>query len=113
MTNAPHLYTLRFVALLFLLPGLAGMFVSASISTRYLEELPRMPVPAEMRMTPINIHGVVVYETVEEHKRLCAIEHSSTVCFLAGLGLGLVYMRRWGVANAIGAEEDEYAENTP
>src|SRR5258708_9055754 len=101
----------RLMTLLFLIPGLAGLLISAGISTRYLYQLPRMPVPAEMRMTPRSIEGTVVYETPEEHKRFCAIEHSSTVVFLVGLGLGLVYLRQWGVAYAISAEADDYLED--
>jgi len=105
--------TLRFASLLFLLPGLAGLLVSAGMSTRYVANLPRLPIPSEMRMTPRNIHGVVVYETAEEHRRFTAIEHGSTAVFVVGIGLGLVYLRQRGIAAAIGAEEDEYAEDAP
>ena len=49
--------TLKFFSLLFLLPGLAGLIVSAMISTHYLDTLPKSPAPEQMRITPRNIHG--------------------------------------------------------
>jgi hypothetical protein len=113
MMDAVQLRGLRFAALFFLLPGLGGMLASAMLSTHYLETLPRMPVPAELRYTPRNIHGTVVYETEEEHRRLSVLEYTSTGVFVLGLGLGVVYLRQWGVAYAISAEEDPYAEDAP
>lgn len=97
---------LRFFALLFLLPGLAGLILSAMISTSYVERLPRLPVPAEMRMVPRNIHGTVVYQTEAEDRRLSLMENSSVGVFLVGLSLGLVYFRKWGLAHAINGDED-------
>ena len=38
--KAARLAALKFFALLFLLPGLAGLIVSAIISTQYLDTLP-------------------------------------------------------------------------
>jgi hypothetical protein len=107
--NHKQLGLLRFFSLLFLLPGLAGLVFSAMVSTEYLEKLPREPIPAEMRMIPRNIHGTVVYQTEEEDRRLSIFEDSSVVVFLIGLGTGLVYLRKWGIVQALGAEEDEAA----
>lgn len=111
--DALQLRGLRFAALFFLLPGLAGMIGSAILSTHYLDTLPRMPVPEDLRYTPRNIHGTVVYETEEEDRRLSVLEYTSAGVFVLGLGLGVVYLRQWGVANAISAEEDEYAQDAP
>ncbi len=102
-----QLGTLRFFSLLFLLPGLAGLIFSATVSTNYLETLPRQPIPAEMRMTPRNIHGVVVYQTEEQDRRLTMMEDTSVGVFVVGLTLGMVYLRKWGIAQALGAEEEE------
>ena len=113
MMNPLQLRRLRFLALLFLLPGLAGLLVSATMSTLYLENLPRMPIPSELRYTPRNIHGIVVYQTAKEDRKLSAMEYTSVGVFVVGLCLGLVYLRRWGVAYAMSAEEDEYAKNEP
>ena len=102
-----QLSTLRFLSLLFLFPSLAGLILSAMISTHYLDTLPTLPHPEQMRMTPRNIHGVIVYQTEEEDRRLSLMEGSSVVVFLLGLGSGLVYLRKRGIAAAIEAEEDE------
>jgi hypothetical protein len=106
--NSDQQAQIRLLSLLFLLPGLAGLIGSAMVSTYYLETLPKKPVPTELRMTPRNIHGTVVYQTDDEDKRLTLIEDTSVGVFLVGLGMGLVYLRKWGIANAISSEEDDY-----
>lgn len=98
---------LKFSALLFLLPGLAGLIVSAVISTHYLDAMPRSAAPEEMRTVPRNIHGVVVYQTEEENRKLNEIEWSSVGVFMVGLGLGLVYLEKWGSQRVREAEEDD------
>ncbi|MGP8269280.1 MAG: hypothetical protein ACLQLH_04370 [Terracidiphilus sp.] len=103
--------TLKFFSLLFLLPGLAGLIVSAMISTHYLDTLPKWPAPDEMRITPRNIHGTVVYQTVEENSRLNLLEYSSVGVFLLGLGLGFVYLAKWGIVRALGADDEELDEH--
>ncbi len=105
--NRQQLGMLRFFSLLFLLPGLAGLIFSAMVSTSYLERLPRGPVPAEMRMIPRNIQGIVVYQTQEEDQRLTLMEDTSVGVFLVGLTLGLVYLRKWGIVHALGGEDDD------
>ncbi|MFP5237497.1 MAG: hypothetical protein ACLGSD_16490 [Acidobacteriota bacterium] len=72
-----------------------------------------MPVPTEFRMTPRDIHGVIVYQTVAEDRKLSMMEDASVGIFAVGLMLGLVYMRKWGIAQALtGSEDDELvAEN--
>ena len=103
--------TLKFFSLLFLLPGLAGLIVSAMISTHYLDTLPKSPAPEQMRITPRNIHGILVYQTVEENRRLSLLEDSSVGVFLFGLVLGFVYLAKWGLVRALGADEDELEES--
>ena len=105
-----QLRTLRFFSLFFLLPGLAGLLFSALVSTTYLQNLPKTPVPAEMRMTPRNIHGTIVYQTVQEDQRLTIMEDSSVGVFLVGLVLGLVYLRKWGIEHALNTDEEEMLE---
>jgi uncharacterized membrane protein len=102
-----QLSTLKFFALLFILPGLAGLIVSAMISTRYLDTMPRQPVVQEMRTVPRNIHGAVVYQTVQEDRKLDEIEYGSVGVFLIGLVLGLTYLEKWGAAQAQDTEEEE------
>lgn len=107
--NRQQLSMLRFFSLLFLLPGLAGLIFSAMTSTSYLENLPKNPEPAQMRMTPRNIHGVVIYQTQEEDRRLTVMEDASVGVFVVGLMLGLVYLRKWGIAHALGADDEDVA----
>lgn len=102
-----QLATLRFFSLLFLLPGLAGLLVSATISTYYLNTLPKSPAPEEMRLTPRNIHGTVVYQTEKEDRKLNEIEYGSVGVFLIGLVLGLTYLEKWGAAQVQDADEEE------
>jgi len=109
--GAPQLRSLRLLALLLLLPGLAGLLYTANTSTRYLVELPRTPVPEEMRVTPQVIHGNVVYGTDEERKRLSLLEYTSTSIFVLGMCVGFVYMQQWGIAYCESAEEEDFAED--
>jgi hypothetical protein len=98
---------LRLTALAFLLTGLAGLILSATISTYYLDTKPKIPVPQELRMTPRNIHGTVIYQTHQEDRNLSLIEYSSVAVFLAGLSLGVVYLEKWGSLRARETEDDD------
>ncbi len=104
-----NLPKLRLFSLCFLLPGLCGLILAASISTHYMNTLPRYPDGEHLRMVPRNISGHVVYQTVDEARRLDFIEHGSVAIFLIGLVSGLVYLQKWGIARAIEAEDDEFA----
>ena len=88
--NPRKLSLLRFFSLLFLLPGLGGLVMSAMVSTHYLETLPQTPIPSEMRFTPRNIHGTIVYQTVNEDKKRTILEDASVAVFVVGLSIGLV-----------------------
>jgi hypothetical protein len=90
-----------------LLPGLAGLIISSMISVSYVQSLPKMPDPPTMRMTPRLIHEVTVYQTEAENRRLEIIEDSTTTVFFIGLGLSLVYLRKWGTARALEGEEGD------
>ena len=101
-----NLALLKFLALLFLLPGLGGLVFSAMVSTDYLENLPKSPVPGEQRMTPRNVHGIVVYQTVKEDERLSIMEYTSVSVFLVGLLLGIVYLEKWSSSRQTEMESD-------
>src|ERR1700722_14928577 len=111
--DVQQLRTVRLMTWLLLVSGMAGLLISASISTRYLEELPRMPVPVEMRMTPRSIEGTVVYVTTEEDKTLTLLEYFSLGAFVSGICFGFVHLRQWGLAYHMSAEVDEYSEDLP
>lgn len=107
-----RLAALRFFALLFLLPGLAGLIVSAVISTRYLDTMPRLPDPVTHRLVPRGIHGVTIYQTASEDRNLNLMEYSSVGVFLVGLILGGVYLEKWGSMQLpAGEKASELAEN--
>lgn len=101
-----QLAALRFFALLFILPGLAGLVVSAAISTHDLGAMPKDPVAAQGRVVPREIHGVVIYQTAQENSSLNAIEYSSVGIFVIGLGIGLVYLEKWGTMQSRYADEE-------
>ena len=102
--------TLKFFSLLFLLPGIAGLIVSAMISLNYGNTMPKWPVPEQSRTVPRSINGQVIYQTEEEDRRLNEIEFASVGVFLVGASLGLFYLAKWGMARAI-ASDDEDAAN--
>ncbi len=103
-----RLGTLKFFALLFLLPGLAGLISSAMISTHYLDTMPTWPAPEVHRIVPRGIHGITVYQTPAENRKLNLVEYSSVGVFLVGLALGVVYLEKWGSLQT--REEAEEAE---
>lgn len=105
--NSSQLGRLKAFALALILPGLAGLIVSAMISVHYLDTMPRWPAPRELRTVPRNIHGIVVYETAEEDRKLDRIEFSSIGVFLAGLGLGLLYLEKWGARQPRRTDEED------
>jgi uncharacterized membrane-anchored protein YitT (DUF2179 family) len=102
-----QLARLRVISLTLLLPGLAGLIISAMFSVHYLDTMPKWPSPDELRTVPRNIHGTVVYQTAKEDRELNLMEYSSVGVFLVGLGLGLVYLEKWGARQARVVEEDE------
>lgn len=111
--KASRLARLKFVALLFLLPGLAGLIVSAMISTHYLDTLPKWPSPAEHRFIPRGIHGTTVYQTPLENRDLNLVEYTSVGVFLVGLGVGVVYLEKWGSMQPRDeTDESEFAQHS-
>jgi len=105
-----NLPVLKFFALLFLIPGLIGLVVSAIVSTEYLQTMPRFPIPTEERMTPRNVHGVIIYQTLEEDERLSMMEYTSVSVFVIGLFLGIVYLEKWSTVRQAEAENDTFEE---
>ena len=105
--KATRLATLKFFALAFLLVGLAGLIASATISTHYLDVMPRGPVPGELRTVPRSIHGETVYQTVKEDRLLNTWEFTSVGIFLVGVTLSVIYLEKWGSMQVPAGEEDE------
>lgn len=99
------LRSLRTTALFFLLPGLGGVVLSATLSTHYLNTLPRVSTLEEGRSVARSIDGVVVYQTPEEDRRLSVMEYGSVGIIVIGLVLGVVYLEKWGSLQARRADE--------
>jgi hypothetical protein len=107
-----RLYILKFFALLFLLPGLAGLIGSAMMSTRYLYTMPTLPDYDSGRIVPRGIHGQTIYQTAEEDRKLNLLEYSSVGVFVVGLVLSVVYLEKWSSAQVrAGDDERELAEH--
>ena len=51
------------------LTGLAGIMSTISIWYQYQTTLPRHPDVTAGRVYPLNVHGIVVYQTREERNR--------------------------------------------
>jgi hypothetical protein len=83
---------LRFFALLFLLPGLAGLVANASLSTHYFDTLPRFPVPEDLRTVPHTLNGQVIYLTPDEEQQLYVFRHYGVRAFAIGVVLGILYL---------------------
>jgi len=108
--KASQLASLRFFSLLFLIPGLGGLILAAVVSTGYLDTLPRVPVSEEMRLVPRTIHGIVVYQTKEENRRLALLEDGAVGVFVIGLILGVIYLEKWGAERMLIAEKEGLIE---
>lgn len=108
--RSSNLPTLRFFSLLFLLPGLAGLILAAVLSAHYLDTLPRLPDPEDSRIVPRSIHGIVVYQTEEEDRRMNLLEGSAVGVFIIGMVLGVVYLEKWSAARGKAEEEENIAE---
>jgi hypothetical protein len=106
--KSAQLATLRFLSLAFLLPGIGGLVLSTMISGHYLDTMPRWPDPDSGRIVVRGIHGIPVYQTEEEDRRLSLIEYSSVGFFTTGLVMGLVFLQKQCAAPS--REEEDEAE---
>jgi len=102
-----RLRMLKAISLALILPGLAGLIASAMLSVHYLDTMPKWPSPEELRTVARNIHGITVYQTAQEDRILNLMEYSSVGVFVAGLGLGLVYLEKWGARQMRDSQEDD------
>jgi hypothetical protein len=100
---------LKFFSLMFLVPGLIGLMISATLSGSYMNKLPRFPDPQNLRMIPRNINGYTVYQTDGENRTLDRTEFGSVSMLLIGLAMALVHFQKWGLARAIESKEEDFA----
>ncbi len=64
--------------------GLAGILWTGSVWYKYQGTLPREPDASAGRIYPLNVHGIVVYQTRKERDWLNEIQYWSFVIFGAG-----------------------------
>jgi len=81
---------LRLGALVFSIIGLTCWLWTAAIWFRYSDILPRSPNPTTGSVYPLNIHGIVVYETLSERSRLENWTHLSWGMLVLAVALGIV-----------------------
>jgi hypothetical protein len=68
--------------------GLTGWLSAAALTFHYQSKLPRHPDAATGNIYPLNVHGIVVYQTRDERNRLDALQYSSIA--LAGLAMSMM-----------------------
>jgi hypothetical protein len=76
--------------------GLAGIVWTASIWYRYQRTLPRHPDPVVGRVYPLNVHGIVVYQTGDERNWLDEIQYSSIAVFAASALMAAIHKKKFG-----------------
>jgi hypothetical protein len=76
--------------------GLAGILWTSSIWYQYQRTLPRYPDPAAGRVYPLNVHGIVVYQTRDERNWLNEIQYSSIAVFAASAWMAAIHQKKFG-----------------
>lgn len=73
--------------------GLFGIVWTASIWYQYQRTLPRHPDELVGRVYPLNVHGIVVYQTRGERNWLEEIQYSSIALFAASALMAAIYKK--------------------
>lgn len=68
-----------------------GLLWTMAIYNVYLDNLPRSPNPTTGNIYPLNIHGVGVYQTLEQRRHLDNVERGSWGIGILGIVLGLIW----------------------
>ncbi|MFZ0562732.1 MAG: hypothetical protein WAM43_14045 [Terriglobales bacterium] len=76
--------------------GFAGILWTSSLWYAYQRTLPRRPDPLAERVYPLNVHGIVVYQTRRERNWLDEIQYSSIAAFVVGGLMGLIHEKKFG-----------------
>ena len=76
--------------------GLAGWIWSAQLEHRYQDTLPRSSNSSTGSIYPLNVHGIVVYQTRDQRNWLNELQYSSFSVFLIGGLMLLAYTRKFG-----------------
>jgi hypothetical protein len=82
---------LWYVAIALCLAGLLADLRASNIWDQYYDQLPRSSVVATGSIYPLNIHGVVVFQTLNQQARLRWWDFWSTAVFCLGMALGAAH----------------------
>lgn len=85
----------RTVGVLLGVVGLAGILWTASIWYQYQRTLPRQPDALAGRVYPLNVHGIVVYQTARERNWRDTIQYCSIALFAASALAAGIYRRKF------------------
>lgn len=84
----------RAIALTILVPGLILWFYTWALWSGYAN-LPQRPIPSEGRTYPRGIHGITVYQTLQERNRLDTLFRVSIPVSAVGFVLAALEEERW------------------
>ena len=80
--------TWRVVALLLMLPGFCMFLYGRNLWDNYQHDLPRAADAVAGKIYPLNIHGIVVFQTQQEKTRLEVFDKAGIAIFFGRLAVG-------------------------
>jgi len=86
----------RIAVTLFLL-ALADLIWTSHVWYQYQATLPRHPDTARGNIYPLNVHGIVVYQTRDQRDRLDRLDHSSFGLVIVAFAGGYLHTRKFGL----------------
>ena len=76
--------------------GLAGIVWTSSLWYSYQKTLPHHPDPEAGRVYPLNVHGIVVYQTRDELNWLDEVQYSSIALFVVSALMAAIHQKKFG-----------------
>jgi hypothetical protein len=86
----------RIAITLFLLALSDGIWTS-HVWYQYQATLPRRPDTATGNLYPLNVHGIVVYQTRDQRDRLDRLDYSSFGLMILAFAVGFIHTKKFGV----------------
>jgi len=74
--------------------GLAGLIWTSAIWSNYQRDLPKHPDPVTGNTYPLNVHGIVVYQTREQRNDLDRIQYSSIGVFVGAALMAVIHKKK-------------------
>jgi len=85
------------VAVAIFLLALSDLIWTSHVWYQYQATLPRHPGRVMGNIYPLNVHGIVVYQTRDQRDRLDRLDYSSFVLMIVAFVVGLVYTNKFGL----------------